>query len=297
MMPLQAPIPPDPPNLSASPTLRVASAPSVSSVVVLRLLATLRHRMAACYPLRDLTLTLPGAAHPYVIALPADPNAPLDRYAAILHEPSDSSPPPEAPSGTSAATVARHAVVTGRHMPYWGLLWPSGLALAEALLADPAAARARRTLELGCGLGLTAAAALACGARLIAADTFAEALLFTRHNALRNTDAIPLTRLLDWRTAPGRDACRAAAPFDLLLAADVLYEQDDLAPLLALAPALLAPGGPFWLAEPGRRVARAFIAAAYAAGWRDDPTVYERAWPPDGDTVRVVVHRFTLPGA
>ena len=294
MMPPQHSTLPNSSSPSISPVLRT---PSACSAVHLRPLATLRRRMAVHYPLRDLTLTLPGAAHPYVIALPADPDAPLDRYAPVLRDLSDSSPPPDASSGTSAATAARRAVAAGRHMPYWGLLWPSGLALAEALLADPAAARARRALELGCGLGVTAAAALACGARLIAADTFAEALLFTRHNALRNTGAVPLTRLLDWRTEAGRDACRAAAPFDLLLAADILYEQDDLAPLLALAPALLAPGGPFWLAEPGRRVARAFIAAAYAAGWRDDPTVYERAWPPDGDTVRVVVHRFALPGA
>ena len=295
MMPPHPPNPPDLPDSSISPTLHVASAPSVSSVVVLRLLAPLRRRMAARYPLRDLTLPLPGAAHPYAIALPADPDAPLDRYAAALPKSSTPSPPLITPSGADAAAAARQAVAAGRHMPYWGLLWPSGLALAEALLADPAAARAHRALELGCGLGVTAAAALACGAHLIAADTFAEALLFTRHNALRNACAVPLTRLLDWRTEAGRDACRAAAPFGLLLAADVLYEQDDLAPLLALAPALLAPGGRFWLAEPGRRVSRAFVAAAHAAGWRDDPSVYERAWPPDGDTVRVVVHRFALP--
>src|SRR5690348_10937694 len=249
--------------------------------------------MSARYLLRDLTLALPGAAHPYIVTLPADPNAPLDHYAATLRKPPDPSLPLASPPRADAAAAAREAVASGRHMPYLGLLWPSGLALAEALLAAPAP----RALELGCGLGVTAAAALACRARLTAADTFAEALLFTRHNTLRNTGAVPSTRLLDWRTEAGRDACRAVAPFGLLLAADILYEQDDLAPLLALAPALLAPGGPFWLAEPGRRVARAFIAAAYAAGWRDDPTVYERAWPPDGDTVRVVVHRFALPGA
>jgi predicted nicotinamide N-methyase len=257
----------------------------------------LRHRMAARYPLRDLTLTLPGAAHPYVVTLPADPDAPLDRYAVALHSPPNPGPTLADPPKVDAATAARQAVAAGRHMPYWGLLWPSGLALAEALLADPTAAHDRRALELGCGLGVTAAAALACHAHLIAADTFAEALIFTRCNTLRNTGAVPLTRLLDWRTEAGRAACRAAAPFDLLLAADVLYEQDDLAPLLALAPALLVSGGRFWLAEPGRRVSRAFAAAAQAAGWHDDPTVYERAWPPDGDTVRVVVHRFCLPGA
>ncbi len=178
-------------------------------------------------------------------------------------------------------------------MPYWGLLWPSGLALAEALLAAPDVPRGLRTLELGCGLGVTAAAALSIGAELIAADCFAEALLFTRYNTLATTGREPRTLLVDWRGAAGQAACLSAGPFALVLAADVLYEREDVAPLLALAPALVAPGGAFWLAEPGRRVAQAFVAAARAGGWDERETFYESAWPPDGDVVRVSVHRFT----
>jgi predicted nicotinamide N-methyase len=180
-------------------------------------------------------------------------------------------------------------------MPYWGLLWPSGLALAEALLAGPDLLRGRRTLELGCGLGVTAAAALDTGALLSAGDCFGEALLFTRYNALRNTHCAPRTLLLDWRTEAGRAACVAAGPFDVLLAADVLYERENVVPLLDLVPRLLAPGAQFWLAEPGRRVSIGFVAEACARGWHDEEAIYERAWPPDGDRVRVVVHRFTLP--
>jgi predicted nicotinamide N-methyase len=182
-------------------------------------------------------------------------------------------------------------------MPYWGLLWASGQALAEALLAAPQAARGRRTLELGCGLGVSACAALDAGATLWAADCFAEALLFCRYNTLRNTGRTPRTLLLDWRTTAGRAACLALAPFSLLLAADVLYEQDDIAPLLELAPRLLAPGGAFWLAEPGRRVSRAFVAAAHERGWCDEEDIYERAWPPGGDVVRVALHRLTPPAS
>jgi hypothetical protein len=63
-----------------------------------------------------------------------------------------------------------------------------------------------------------------------------------------------------------------------------------------LAPALLCPGAPFWLAEPGRKASRAFVAAALARGWRDQPSVAERAWPPDDEVTRVIIHRFTLPG-
>jgi hypothetical protein len=36
------------------------------------------------------------------------------------------------------------------------------------------------------------------------------------------------------------------------------------------------------------------VEAALAHGWRDHPSEIERAWPPDDDTQRVVVHRFTI---
>jgi len=264
-----------------------------------RTLCALEQRLRRLYSLRDLTLTLPSGPRPYTIALPADPDAPLDRLSAL--PPGTSLPGQPLPAEManvleeSAGAQARRAVAAGTHMPYWGLLWPSGLALAEALFASPALAQGKRALELGCGLGATAIAAIARGMQLWAADCFAEALLFTRYNTLRNTGQTPRTLLLDWRSSLGRAACLERSPFDVLLAADVLYEEEDQVPLLELAPRLLAPDGVFWLAQPGRRVSRAFVAAAHERGWQDDELEYERAWPPDGDTVRVTVHRLMPP--
>jgi ribosomal protein L11 methylase PrmA len=148
-------------------------------------------------------------------------------------------------------------------------------------------------LELGCGLGVTATAALERGVSLLAVDCFTEALLYCRYNTLRNAGSACRTLPLDWRTPAGRAACVARGPFDLLLAADVLYEEEDILPLLELAPALLLPGARFWLAEPGRRVSRLFVAAAETRGWRDTPTVYERDWPELG-AARVTVHRYQM---
>jgi predicted nicotinamide N-methyase len=191
--------------------------------------------------------------------------------------------------------VARATVADGAHLPYWALLWPSGLALAEALLAESAGVRGALALELGCGLGVTAAVALDLGARLTVSDLFADALLFAEYNTQRCAGCRPASLLVNWRTTAGRERLLSAAPFDLLLAADVLYEAEDVEPLLALAPALLRPGASFWLAEPGRKASRVFLAAALARGWRDMPSATERAWPPDGDVTRVAIHRFTLP--
>ena len=141
-------------------------------------------------------------------------------------------------------------------LPYWAELWPSGLALAEAVpLRDLAGAR---VLELGCGLALPSLAAAVAGAEVVAADWSHDAIRFATANAERNGIRLEAVRA-DWTRA---DELVARAPWDLVLAADVLYESRDVAPLLELLPRLVGPGGEVLLAEPGRPAARAFFAAA-----------------------------------
>lgn len=278
--------------------------------------AHLRARLEGRFALRDLPLTFERASAPLIVTLPADPDAPLDEMAAqqaarrdagenapldttqrvVAHAGVDRQQE-DSSGGARAAEVARATVASGAHLPYWALLWPSGMALAEALLAEPEIASGKRTLELGCGLGVTAAVALQLGARLTVSDLFDDALLFAEYNTRRCAGHAPSALLLNWRTPEGRERLLSAAPFDLLLAADVLYEPEDIDPLLALAPALLRRGAPFWLAEPGRKASRAFVEAALLRGWRDQPSVVERTWPPDGDVTRVTIHRFSLPDA
>jgi predicted nicotinamide N-methyase len=254
-------------------------------------LLRMRRRLQRRYPLRELPLPLSGLPEPAIITLPADPDGPLERMAAIQAAGARRT----VVTGQGAARDAQRAVLSGAHMPYWALLWPSGMALGEALLAAPEVAPHGRVLELGCGLGVTAVAALRVGASLWTADCFAEALAFCRFNTLRNTGRRPHPLLLDWRGEAGQKACVAAGPFALILAADVLYEPEDIAPLLDLIPRLLPPGGAFWLAEPGRRVSLAFTRAALERGWRDDPIACERIWPHDTKPTLVTVHRYYLP--
>ncbi len=258
--------------------------------------------MERLFAVCEIPLDVAGASQRWELAMPADPAAPLDQLAAQLLTTRGVLPGQRGEPGAmsadaeDAASVARRSASSGGLLPYWALVWPSGLALAETLLAHPEALCEKRTLELGCGLGTTAIAALATGASLWVADCFAETLLFCRYNSLHNAGRLPQTLLLNWRTPAGRAACVARAPYDALLAADILYEQDDLEPLLDLVPRLLTPGGAFWLAEPGRLVSRAFVEATAARGWRDEATAYERIWPTEEKPVRVVVHRYQLPG-
>ena len=137
--------------------------------------------------------------------------------------------------------------------PYWAVLWRSGAALARELDGEPL--DGLRVVELGCGLGAPSLAAARAGATVLATDEAPEALELVARSARAN--GLPVeTAVADW-TAPGELLERG--PFDLVLAADVLYERSTVALLLGLLPRL-APAG--WLADPGRPAAGAFLEQA-----------------------------------
>jgi predicted nicotinamide N-methyase len=149
---------------------------------------------------------------------------------------------------------------TDEFLPYWAELWPSGLALARTVAELDL--RGSRVLELGCGLGLPSLAAAAVGANVRATDWSAESIDLVRRNAAANELRIDAA-VLDW-FAPGT----VPPPvFDLVLAADVLYEERNAGPLLALLGSTVAQGGEAVIADPGRRHAPAFFSGAEAGGW------------------------------
>lgn len=142
------------------------------------------------------------------------------------------------------------------YLPYWAELWPSGAALARRVSAR--SLRGARTVELGCGLGLASVAAAVAGGRVLATDWSPDAMAFVLENARRNDAAVEVM-LCAWEQ-PAELIARG--PFDLVLAADVLYERRNVALLLGLLPRLLAPRGEVWLADPGRPPVPAFLAGA-----------------------------------
>jgi predicted nicotinamide N-methyase len=137
--------------------------------------------------------------------------------------------------------------------PYWSVLWRSGVALAREL--DGMALRGLRVVELGCGLAAPSIAAARAGATALATDASDDALTLVARNAQANGVRVE-TLAVDWK-APEELVRRG--PFDLVLAADVLYERASVAPLLALLPHL-APE--VWLADPGRPAAHPFLEQA-----------------------------------
>jgi len=178
------------------------------------------------------------------------------------------------------ALLDEHAFEHEEYLPYWAELWPSGVALARRVVVR--SLRGARVLELGCGLGLPSLAAALAGGRVLATDWSPQAIELLEDNAERNGAALE-TAIVDW-TSP--EAIVERAPWDLVLAADVLYERRNVAPLLDLLTQLLDVRGELWLADPGRAPAEDLL-AGLAEGWnrRDEA---------DG---RVTVHRLVRAAA
>jgi len=151
-------------------------------------------------------------------------------------------------------------------LPYWAELWASGETLARAVAERDVAGR--RVVELGCGLALPSLAAALGGADVLATDWSADAIELARENARGNELELD-TAVVRWSEP---ELLLERAPWDLVLAADVLYERRNVDELLALLPQL---GDEILLAEPGRPHAKTFLERA-AATWRMEEagTVY-----------------------
>ncbi len=167
------------------------------------------------------------------------------------------------------ALIDEDAFADDEFLPCWAERWPAGIALAEHVAREGPCVESTqswnrapvRVLELGCGLGLPSLAAARGGAEVVAVDWSADAVALLERNAGRNVVRLRAVTA-DWRDS---DAVAALGPFDLVVAADVLYEARNAGPILALLAALDAPAV---IADPGRRHASCFLDAARADGWQ-----------------------------
>ena len=163
--------------------------------------------------------------------------------------------------------------------PYWALTWIGARALAARLAAAPAPATAR-VLDLGCGLGLAGVVAGRSGASITFADHIDAALDFAEASARYHGLVDFHGCLIDFT----KDSL--ADRFDLILAADVVYEPADYAPLVAFLTRHLAPAGSILLTESLRADARAVTDALVRSGltieteavWVEEDGRAERTW-------------------
>lgn len=172
-------------------------------------------------------------------------------------------------------------------MPYWADLWPASRMLAEELLLHPRP-EGTRTLELGCGLGLAGIAGACAGLDVTLTDYDETALEYAAANARANGPPDSRWRCLpvDWRHPP------ALEPFPLIIAADVVYEERLVAPLLGVIGALLDPAGTCIISDPnragGERLAKALAGSGFAHARRPVTTAGD-----DGAAVSGTLHLIT----
>jgi predicted nicotinamide N-methyase len=103
---------------------------------------------------------------------------------------------------------------------YWAFCWASGQVLARFLCDNPAWVAGKRVLDFGAGSGVAGiAAGLAGASAVVACDIDPDARQAALDNAALN--GVALTVCADF------DACEG--DFDVILAADVLYDRANLA--------------------------------------------------------------------
>jgi predicted nicotinamide N-methyase len=130
--------------------------------------------------------------------------------------------------------------------PYWAFAWAGGQALARCLLDTPALATGRTVLDLGCGSGLQAIAAMKAGAtRCVAADIDLIALQATMLNAAHAGVTLSITT----------DNLLAAPPdpaFSLILVGDLFYERQLAADVLTFIERATDKGAVALIGDPRR---------------------------------------------
>jgi predicted nicotinamide N-methyase len=146
-------------------------------------------------------------------------------------------------------------------LPYWSELWPSAIALAEYIQENQSDFYNKRVLETGCGLGLCGIAAQKAGADLTLSDNDPLALYFASRNYRRIFNQEAKIVHLDWR-GPFLDR-----KFDMIIGADVIYENRFFKDLYRFMQHHLCPAGIALFAEPQRTIARDFFDILPSEKW------------------------------
>jgi predicted nicotinamide N-methyase len=152
---------------------------------------------------------------------------------------------------------ALEGALRGERDPYAGILWPSSIAVARAVL--PEIEPGTRVIDAGAGTGLISLAAARRGARVLALDHDPVALQLLA--AAAAMQALPLeTALFDLTSARPLPNC------ELIIFSDLLYQRDFALMVAGRAVEAVRNGARALVADPGRIGRDVFLAAAAAHG-------------------------------
>ena len=169
------------------------------------------------------------------------------------------------------------------YLPYWTYLWESSIALARHVEKLGTRLEDAHVLEIGCGFGLTGIVACQAGAQVVFTDVERDALHFAERNTVQNGVRHNANFVqMDWNTPCFN------YEFPYILAADVIYEEPDWTPIVALLQNYLAPNGIALFSEPNRSNSVGFFKLI-----RDNGFTYQKSTCPvtlDGKTAEVCIY-------
>lgn len=168
----------------------------------------------------------------------------------------------DAAAAIDAGALLRERVIADP--PYWALVWTGARALA-AIASNMDFPPGLRVLDLGCGLGFAGIAAARKGAAVTFGDYLEAPMEFVRATLSRLGMSRSSARLIDFTSAED-DGSR----YDLILAADIVYDPAHYRPLAEYLDRHLAPDGTILLTESLRADASVFLEGLMARGFTDE---------------------------
>ncbi|WP_416896710.1 MAG: class I SAM-dependent methyltransferase [Minwuia sp.] len=181
-------------------------------------------------------------------------NAPILDRAAFIRENTQLLPSPLVPEiGLHLATEAvalwqmteEALAEAGLPPPYWAFAWAGGQALARYVLDNPETVAGKRVIDFAAGSGLVAIAAARAGASSVTANDIDP---FSHHAMRMNAEANSIAMDIVEDDIVG-DPLTA---YDVILAADICYEQPLSGQVEAWFRTLAASGRPVLMGDPGR---------------------------------------------
>ncbi len=178
--------------------------------------------------------------------------------------------------------ISQEDFMKDEKMPYWAEIWPAAVVLSEFILEE-LSVEGKRIIELGAGVGVASIVAASAGADVLSTDYSEEAIRFIRLNAGKNNVVLDTARL-DWRFV------QLEKRFNVLFAADVLYERTNLLPVIFAMDKLIEENGCAYIADPRRRLAQQFLDLAFENGF--SVTSYPKSFCREKQTIPVNIYRL-----
>jgi predicted nicotinamide N-methyase len=176
------------------------------------------------------------------------------------------------------------AGISSAAWPLFGLLWPSGHVLADAMLLFEI--EGKRILELGCGLALASMVLHRRGGDITASDNHPLAAAFLQENLRLNALPVMKYEVGNWSLSESR-----LGLFDVIIGSDVLYDREQPETLSQFVHAHSAPDVQVMIVDPNRGNQSNFSRKMGLLGYSH--TAQRISTLPDGSAYKGNLHSYS----